>query len=152
TAKVGNVDQQVEVAGTVISPAGLTVVSDFSTNPRGLFGDEGGGRTDTTDVKLVMKDGKELAGKFVLPDKDLDLAFIMPQDKDLKLTHVKLDKAPVPGVRDEMVILHRLGKSLNREVSVIVTRAEAVVKKPRVLVVVEVFTGLQKLGCPVFDS
>jgi hypothetical protein len=154
TAKVGSVDQQIEVAGTVISPAGLTVVSDVSTNPRGLLGGgEEGGRTETTDVKLVLKDGKEIPGKFVLRDRDLDLAFVMPKDsKDLKLTHVKLEKTPVPEVLDELVYLHRLGKALNREVSVVLGRAEAVVKKPRVLIVPELWTGLQRLGCPVFDA
>jgi hypothetical protein len=153
TAKIRGVDRQLEVAGAVISPAGLTVLSDSSTSPEGIFGgDEGGGRTDTTDVKIVLKDGKELACKFVLRDKDLDLAFVMPKDKDLKLTHIKLEKTPVPEILDDLVFLHRLGKSLNREVSVILGRAEAVVKKPRVLIVPDIWQGMQMVGSPVFDS
>lgn len=154
TVKVGSLDQQAEVAGTVISPQGLTVVSDLSTNPRALFGSDegGGGRAETTDVKLVLKDGKEIPGTFVLRDRDLDVAFIMPKDKGLNLTCVKFEKAPIPEVLDDLVFLHRLGKSLNREVSIVLSRAEAVVRKPRVLIVPDVLTGLQKLGCPVFDA
>jgi hypothetical protein len=153
TAKIRGVDRQLEVAGAVISPAGLTVLSDSSTSPSGIFGDdEGGGRADTTDVKIVLKDGKEIAGKFVLRDRDLDLAFVMPKEKDLKLTHIKLEKAPVPEILDDLVFLHRLGKSLNREVSIILGRAEAVVKKPRVLIVPDVYQGMQMVGSPVFDT
>src|SRR4051812_48389278 len=61
--KAGNVESQAEIAGTVLSPTGLTVVSDFTSNPGGLFGDDPS-RTETTDVKLVLQDGKELPAKF----------------------------------------------------------------------------------------
>ncbi len=148
--KIGSREQQLEVAGTVLSPEGLTVISDFTSNPSGLFGD--GGRTETTDVKVVLKDGKEVPARFVLRDRDLDLAFIVPKEKDLKLPHVKLEKRTPPEVLDDLIFLRRLGRNLNREASVTLARVEAVVKRPRTFIVPDLVNGLQNLGCPVFDA
>lgn len=149
--KTGPLDSQIEVAGTVLTPEGLTVVSDSGSNFASLLGEDGG-RSETSDVKLLLKDGRELPASFVLRDKDLDLAFVLPKEKNLKLAHVKLDKVPVPQVLDELIFLHRLGKTLNREVSVGLGHVGAVVKKPRTLIVPATQTGMQNLGCPVFDK
>jgi hypothetical protein len=152
--KTGNVEHPSEIAGTVLTPEGLTVVSDSNSNPFQAFGDEEGGRSQTTDVKIVLKDGKELPAKFVLRDRDLDLAFVLPTEKGLKLTHVQLEKAPVPQPLDELIFVRRLDKSLNREVSVRLARVEAVVKKPRTFLVpdLDLITAIQNLGGPVFDA
>jgi hypothetical protein len=150
--KTGNFERTVEIAGTVLTPEGLTVVSDFNSNPFGAQGEEGGGgRSEATDVKVLLKDGRELPGKFVLRDRDLDLAFVQPTEKGLNLTHIKLEKTPAPQVLDDLIYLHRLEKSLNREASVTLGQATAVVKKPRLLVVPDLINGLQAMGCPVFD-
>ena len=145
------VEMPTEISGTVLSADGLTVMSDFSTNPSGLLAGEGAG-TETTDVKLLLKNGREVPAKFVLRDKDLDLAFVMPKEESLKLTHVKLETGPVPGVLDDLVFIYRMGKAMNRDAAVVLGRVEAVVKKPRTFVVPELLTGLQSLGCPVFDD
>jgi S1-C subfamily serine protease len=138
------------VAGTVLSPEGLTVVSDANSNPGRMFGEEGG--SETTDVQILMKDGRELPAKFVLRDRDLDLAFVMPTEKGLKLTHVPLEKGPVPDVLDDLVFIHRFGRTLNREAGVALGSVSAVVKKPRTLLVPEASNVSQFLGCPVFDG
>lgn len=144
-------ESQLEIAGTVLTPAGLTVVSDFTSNPSALFmpGDD---KTETTDVKLIFKDGREVASSFVLRDRELDLAFVMPKDKEQDLPHLKLDQASVPEPLDDLVYLYLLGKSLNREAAITMGRVEAVVKKPRLFVVSDLFTGVQCLGSPVFDG
>ncbi len=152
--KAGNTESRREVEGTVVNAAGLTVVSDFMTNPDpvSLLGGDGGGKGETTDVKILLKDGREIPAKFVLRDRELDLAFVMPKDKDAKLTFVPLDKTPVPDVLDDVIFLHRLGRGLNREPNVSLGRVEAVVKKPQTFVVPDLVNGLHNLGCPAFDA
>ncbi len=149
--KGGGLENQLEIAGTVLSSDGLTVVSDFSSNPSALFISEND-QTETTDVKLIFKDGREVPATFVLRDKELDLAFVMPQEKTRDLPHVKMEKGPVPGPLDDLVFIYRLGKSLNREVAVTLGRVDAVIKKPRTFVVSDFLNGVQSLGCPVFDD
>ena len=144
-------ESQLEIAGTVLTPAGLTVVSDFTSNPSALFS-PGDDKTETTDVQLIFRDGREVPGSFVLRDRELDLAFVMPKDKEQDLPHLKLDQGPVPEPLDDLVYLYTLGKSLNREAAIALGRVEAVVKKPRLLVVSDLFTGVQCLGSPVFDG
>lgn len=148
-------ESTMEIAGTVISAAGLTVVSEVSSNPSGLFPDRADGpkvETETTDVKLVLRDGKEIPAKFVLRDTDLDLAFLLPEEKGLSLPFVGFEKGPVPEPLDDLVFLYAMGKTLNRDVALMVAKVRAVVHKPRTFVVADFITGLQSLGCPVFDA
>ena len=148
-------ESTMEIAGTVISAAGLTVVSDVSSNPGGMFPDRADGpkvETETTDVKLVLRDGKEIPAKFVLRDSDLDLAFLLPEEKGLNVPFVALAAGPVPEPLDDLVFLYAMGKTLNRDVALMVAKVRAVVKKPRTFVVADFMTGLQSLGCPVFDA
>jgi hypothetical protein len=149
--ELGKSESQVEIVGTVLTATGLTVVSDFSSNPSGILGEEMS-KTETTDVKLLLKNGREIPAKFVLRDQDLDLAFILPQEKGLDLPHVKLETGPVPEPLDDLVFVYRMGKAMNREAGVALTHVEAVVKKPRTFIVPEMLTGLQSLGCPAFDG
>lgn len=152
--KSGNKEERREVEGTVLSPSGLTVVSDFMTNPSmaGLLGGDTDAKAETTDVKLLLKDGRELPAKFMLRDRDLDVAFVMPKEKDLKLTHIPLAKSPVPEVLDDLIFLRRLSRGLSREPCVTVGRVEAVVKKPQLFVIPDLINGLQNVGCPAFDG
>jgi hypothetical protein len=152
----GTADQKMEITGTTLRPDGLTVVSDFTSNPAGLFASESGEGpkidTDTTDVKIVLKDGREIPSRFVLRDRDLDLAFVMPEEKGLSLPSLTLEKGVVPEPLDELVLLYRLGRSMNREAAATVATVHAVVKKPRTFLVPGFIEGLQSLGCPAFDS
>ncbi len=144
-----------EIAGTVLEPSGLTVVSHFSSNPSDLFPAPPGApkaEVDTTDVKIVLKDGRELPAKFVLHDQDLDLAFLVPDEKGLALAAVGLEKGAVPAPLDDLVFLYPLGKSLNREIAVSIGKVRAVARKPRTFVAIDFLDGLQSLGCPVFDD
>jgi hypothetical protein len=150
-----NSDSTLEIAGTVLTPAGLTVVSDFTSNPSGLFAGPGDGprvETETTDVKLLLRDGRELPARFVLRDRDLDLAFLLPREEGLSLPHLSLEKGPVPEPLDEVFFLYPMGRSLNREVAVALARVRAVVRKPRTFVVSDFLEAFQSLGCPAFDA
>src|ERR1051326_1644034 len=77
-----------DVTGTVLDPAGLTVLSLSATDPgqllQSMMGD-GESRfkmeTELSDVKILLDDGTEVPAEVVLRDKDLDLAFIRPKSK-----------------------------------------------------------------------
>ena len=83
-----SMDESVETVGTVIDPAGLTVLSLGALNPGAmmnrLMGVVGSGQermefgSEPTDVKLRLPDGRELTARIVLRDEDLDLAFLRP--------------------------------------------------------------------------
>ncbi len=153
----GSSEAQIEVAGTTLTPGGLTVVSDATTNPSVLSDtSDSENRLDTevTDVKLVLRDGREIAARFVLRDQDLDLAFAVPEQTGLDLPYLdlKANAAPVPATLDDIVYLYPLGRSLGREVAVALDRVRAVARKPRTFVASEILVGMQSLGCPVFDA
>jgi hypothetical protein len=150
----GSSESQSEILGTVISPTGLLVVSDSASNPWSMYASEDGPKVDidTTDVKLLLDDGREIPARFVLRDHDLDLAFVLPEVEGLKLPYISLEGGKVPQPLDEILFLYREGKVLNRQISVAVSRVEAVVKKPRTFVVCDWLTSSAGLGGPVFDT
>jgi S1-C subfamily serine protease len=153
----GSREQKVEVNGTVINPSGLTVISNMATDPTSMYSFDFGEdnpqfkmETSVTDVKIVLADGKEYPAKVVLRDKDLDLAFVRPDEKDLKLPCIELKAPPAaPAVLDEVVGLTRLDRSANREPAVGIGRIMSVITKPRTHYVA---MTLMETGCPAFDA
>jgi hypothetical protein len=147
-------ESTLEVLGTVIRPDGLTVISDFTSNPEALFrfDSETQVETETTEVAIVLQDGRELPARFVLRDAALDLAFLAPAAPTAPLPFVKLEKVAIPQPLDEVILLSQLGRSLGREVGVTVGRVRAVVKKPRVFAVPAPVEGVLALGGPAFDA
>ncbi len=154
-------DQQLEVAGTIIDPSGLVVVAESETDPGGMMKAMTGGRmqgldieSEVGEVKIILKDGKEIAGRLLMRDKDLDLAFIAPMEKGLTFTHVALEKGKGPELFDDILLLGRLGRNLDRAPSVTADRIRAIVKKPRTFYVcadtLVALTG--GFGCPAFDA
>jgi hypothetical protein len=139
--------RQLEIPGTVVAPSGLTVVSNWFSLDRPTW-DEEFDETKTTDVALVLKDGREVPAQFVLRDRDLDLAFVMPLEKKLQLPHVAMAKGPLPEVLDDLILLYRLGKALKREAAVSLAQVDAVLHKPRPLVV----PNRAGIGLPAFDA
>lgn len=153
----GSAESQLEVAGTTLTAAGLTVVSDVTTNPSALSAsDDQDTRldTETTDVKILLRDGRELPARFVLRDADLDLAFLVPEEAGLKLPFLDLssDTAALPEALDDLIYLYPLARSLGRETGVVLDRVRGVSRKPRTFVASEIVLGMQSLGCPVFDG
>jgi S1-C subfamily serine protease len=158
--QAGSNEQKIEVNGTTIDPSGLTVISNMATDPFSMMRSmavsmAGGGgenqfkqETKVTDVKIVLADGTEYPSKVVLRDKDLDLAFVRPEKKGLKLACVKLKKTPGPKLLENVIGLTRLDRGANREPAVTVGRVLSIIKKPRVRYVTML---LVDSGCPVFD-
>jgi hypothetical protein len=149
-------ESQIEIAGTLLTPEGLTVVSDVASNPAAMATSAPGSSTrldsETGAVALVLPDGREVPARFVLRDSDLDLAFLVPREPVSALPRVELVEAPAPRPLDELIFLFPLSKSLNREIAVSIEEVRGVIEKPRTFVVADSFVGLQSLGCPAFDS
>ena len=157
----GKNERKAEITGTVVDPSGLTVVSNTAVNPMGDmdFSFAGDGEnmsvkpeTNITDILIVTGDGHEIPAEISMKDSDLDLAFIRPKDKqDKPLPCVAFAKGAEPEVLDEIIIISRLGRALNRSNAVSVGAITSVVKKPRTFYVADVATGYTSLGCPVFN-
>ncbi len=153
---------KIESIGTMISPDGLTVSSYSMMDPMGKMpnysfssdGEETRVRASSvfSDVKFRLSDGTEVPARMILKDPDLDLAYLLPQpveDEPLpEFRHLDLSHSPEAALGDQLIVLGRLGRSLNRQPTVILSRISAVVNKPRKLYVDDRPMG--GLGTPVF--
>lgn len=152
-------ERKLEMLGTVIGADGLIVAPlstlDVASNIDGrtVNGPQGplklSAKGTTKEVKILMPDGSEVPAKVAFKDPDLDLAFIRPEKKDVAgLVPVNAaDSAPM-SLLDDVIILGRLGKDLNREPVVLTNEVISMVTKPRVFAKV----GSQALGMPVFNK
>jgi hypothetical protein len=122
-------ESKTETTGTVIDPSGLTVVSLATTDPSSTVKDayaraiaaRGGDMSqfkfdsELNDVKIVLADGTEIPADVVLRDKDLDLAYLRPSDKQAKpLACLDLTKDAKAQVLDEVIVINRLNQAANR--------------------------------------
>jgi len=152
-------EKKIEVLGTVIGADGLIVAPnsalDVAASVDGrTFNTQQGpmkvsAKSTTKEVKILMPDGSEKPAKVAFKDPDLDLAFIRPEKpEEVKLTPINTaEKAPL-ALLDDVILLGRLGKDLNREPVVFTNEVIAMVNKPRVFAKV----GAQALGMPVFNK
>ena len=144
-----------EVTGAVVDSSGLTVVSLFMVNPIEALqammpGEAGSITSEVTDAKIRLSDGREIPGKIVLRDKDLDLAFIRPTQKlSSPIPALALKDCSKVDTLDQVVVLDRLGKVANRALSVYVGRIQAVVDKPRRFYFMGLPDTITGLGAPV---
>lgn len=154
-----NQDQEVRSLGTVLNADGLTVVPNTALNPSGMMAqmmqsmgvDMSG---NLTDVKLLMADGTEIDADVILKDEDLDLAFLAPSenedDKDLPaFGYVDLDNSTQPEIMDELVVLGRLPKFMNRQESISIVRLASIIEKPRTFYFC---SDLDGMGVPAFGK
>jgi hypothetical protein len=155
----GPQEQKAEALATIIDSSGLAVVAESALNPTVLMKDmkimgQPLKMTATlSDVKLRLSDGTEIAGRVVLKDSDLDLAFVAPTKavsaedrKKFAVVDLK-NAATVPKLLDSTIELSRLNDKLNYETSLSVGRITSVVKKPRTF-----YTGSTAIGSPVFAT
>jgi hypothetical protein len=152
-------ERKVELLGTVINADGLIVVPlstlDVASaiDGRTVNTQQGpmklSAKGTTKEVKILMPDGSEVAAKVGFKDPDLDLAFIRPEKPDaVKLTPINTaENAPLTLLED-VIILGRLGKDLNREPVVLTNEVISLITKPRTFAKV----GGQSLGMPVFNK
>ncbi len=144
-----------EVLGTVLDETGLIVTSHAASDPATAGRRYGPGykvESELKSARLIRKDGTEAALKVVLRDKDLDLMFLRPRKK-MTLTHVGAKaKGPELGIADDIITLSRLDAVADRQPSVLIARAEAVVDKPRRFYVMNMLHSTRSLGCPTFTA
>lgn len=159
----GERDQQVELLGTMIDKSGLTLVSwaalDPTTAMQGAKVTVGGQqhtielKTEVTEVRIRLADGTEVRSRLLLKDEELDLAFIAPEARTDEATLAKMAWVDLAASADKAdildIVIHigRLGKDLNFESTLTVSRIYAVVTKPRTFYLA---AGAQ--GTPVFTD
>ncbi|MEO5916116.1 MAG: trypsin-like peptidase domain-containing protein [Luteolibacter sp.] len=152
-------ERKLEMIGTVIGKDGLIVVPlstlDVAStiDGRTYNGPQGptklSAKGTTKEVKILMPDGSEVEAKVAFKDTDLDLAFIRPEKPDeVKLTAIDTANNAPMGVLDDVIVLGRLGKDLNRQPVVMTNEIIALITKPRTFGKI----GTQALGMPVFNK
>ncbi|MEI8038942.1 MAG: serine protease [Verrucomicrobiota bacterium] len=152
-------ERKVEILGTVIGADGLIVVPlstlDVASmiDGRSMNGPKGpvkiSAKGTTKEVKILLPDGSEVPAKVAFKDPDLDLAFIRPEKSAaVKLTPVDIANNAPMAVLDDVIVLGRLGKDLNREPVVMTNEVIALIHKPRTFGKL----GSQALGMPVFNT
>lgn len=152
-------ERKLEILGTVIGSDGLIVVPlstlDMASSMDGRTVNTAQGplkisaKSTTKEVKILMPDGSEVDAKVAAKDPDLDLAFIRPETPaDVKLTAIDAADSAELSLLDDVIVLGRLGKELNREPVVMTSEVVSIVTKPRTLVKI----STQALGMPVFNK
>ncbi len=151
-------EKKTELVGTILDKEGLMAAPlsslDVSSAMDGRTINTAQGpikltvKSEIKEVKIIMPDGSEVPAKVVLKDSDLDLAFLRPEKPGTVFTPVDAkDNAPMAAL-DDIIILGRLGKDLNREPYACTSEIIAVVTKPRTFG----STPTQTLGLPVFNA
>ncbi len=152
-------ERKLEMLGTVIGKDGLIVVPlsalDVASTIDGrTFNSPQGpmklsAKGTTKEVKILKSDGSEVEAKVAFKDTDLDLAFIRPvKPEEAGLTAINTTETAPMGLLDDVIILGRLSKDLNREPVVMTAEIISLVSKPRTFGK----TMVQVLGMPVFNS
>lgn len=152
-------ERKIEMLGTVIGKDGLIVVPlstlDVASTIDGRMvnGPQGpvklSAKGTTKEVKILMPDGSETEAKVAFKDTDLDLAFVRPEKPaEAKLTPVDTANSAPMGLLDDVIILGRLSKDLNREPVAMTNEIIGLVTKPRTFGKI----ATQSLGMPVFNK
>ena len=158
--------QDVELCGTVIGPDGLTLVSSATLNPAAaaldglerVGGEERLGsmpKADLSQVKYRLADGTEVPARLVYQDRDLDLAFLVPDLKEgeqaPKFTSLEVKPGPAARELDDAFCVTRLPRHMSYTPAVMIGHIVAVVTKPRT-VYDFALTGTPIAGSPVFHG
>lgn len=151
-------EKKLELLGTVLNKDGLIVVPlsvlDISSaiDGRTVNGPQGPvklqAKAEIKEVQIIMPDGGEVPAKVVLKDADLDLAFLKPDKPGTVFTPVDTANSAPLALLDDVIVLGRLGKDLNREPLVVTSEVIAIVSKPRTFGK----TTAQCTGMPVFNA
>ena len=154
--------QESNCGGLVIDASGLTVVSYAALNPMerlagalklrmGGDGEAIKAKAELSRIQMRLEDGTEVPARLVLKDKELDLAFLVPDpkegDKVPQFSPVKLSVAAGVKELDDVVAISRHGKDLGYQPIVAVGQVASLITKPRVMYDLSAAT---RPGSPVF--
>ena len=135
-----------ETIGTFISKDGLIVTAlaaldqssmvDGQTVNTPMGAIKLNAQSEIKEIKVIMADGTEVPADMVLKDTDLGLGFIKLQmdseeAKGIQITAIDLTDSSEGKLLDDCVILGRMDKSLQREVSVLTTEISGICTVPR---------------------
>ena len=148
-----------ETTGTIIQPDGLIVASLIATDPSKIYDDlfeefedadfSFDFQSDLDAMTIILGDGEEIHAEIVLRDTDLDLIFVRPHARALRVfPHVDLSHSSMPEQFDRVAVLRRLGKVANRTVTAQFPRVLAALEKPRPMSVLSPLDD--DTGHPVF--
>lgn len=137
-------ESKMETQGIVLDSSGLTLIS-YSTIDFSSFIEKFTKSTkykmeiksNIEDVKLVLEEGKEISAKIALVDKDLDLAFICPEKKEGEFNFIEVDKIEIPQVLDEVFVIYKLTRNLDKQLMISTRQVGAIVKRPQTMYVLD---------------
>ncbi len=142
-------DRKSETVGTVVDPAGITIVS-LSAIDNSRESSMYSETSQIKELKIVISDGKEMPAKVVLRDQDLDLAVIVPTQKpDTPMAFVNLKDSAKADILDRVLVVTRLGKIADRALSANIEQVQSIVEKPRRFYVVSLENVGEEFGAPV---
>jgi len=154
--------QEASCGGLVIDASGLAVVSYSALNPmerlagaikirRGGDGDAVKIKTVLSRIQMRLEDGTDVPARLVLKDKELDLAFIVPDpkegDKVPLFTALKVSAGATVKELDEVVAISRHTKDLGYQPIVTVGQVTSLITKPRTMYDL---SAAPRPGSPVF--
>jgi hypothetical protein len=161
-------DTKIDVNGTVITPAGLTVTSLSAIDTKAIFEamrsqmPSGGmgvelGPSDFKGLRLRLADGTEVPAKVVWRDADRDLALLAPDGAAAAggrtFTFVNLNEAPEAAiVLGNYYHLSRLGDAMQRLPIMRPSTVNGIIERPRRLLLISTDSFTDAVGCPVFDT
>lgn len=150
-----------EVNGTVLSSDGLIVMSLSASDPSKMLQDAmasmgGQGLEVSSQLKsmaIVLPDGRDIPATVVLRDRDLDLAFVRPEEPlENPLSPVSTEGAASPAAFDPVIIPYRMGQAARREVGAVFSRVATVLEKPRRFYVLPVDAPTDAVGSMAYDA
>lgn len=151
-------EENIQANATMIDAGGLAVMSLSNLEPgkimngimaqQSMPGMEMSLKTETTNLRLRLADGREVPARVVLRDEDLDLAFLRPAEAlAAPVPFIESSVGAKPAQLDALLTLQRLGEMAGWRVSAVFSYVIVVVDKPRVA-----YLGGMTPGAPVFDS
>jgi hypothetical protein len=153
-------ESRTEAIGTIITPFGLTVASLSAIDPSVSMAavmdalgetEENRSSSEVTDTRILLQDGRELQGRVVLRDLDLDLAFIRPIDPPTEpLPCVDLSQSVEAQLLDPLLIIGRMGMVGNRQTLATTLRVGSIIRRPRTFYVPSGADAAPYAGGPVF--
>jgi len=148
-------DSPVQANATVLDGSGLAVMalSVFEPSEAMIRGMAGPGqqldlKTETTELRMRLADGREVGARIVLRDADLDLAFLRPLEPLGAPIGAVDGPAGNPEIMDLIISLRRTDESTGFRVLGTFGYVQMTVDKPRMYQ----FVSTGALGAPMFDT